>query len=207
MLAHRFEVLDGIVARHFRAHDRLVLLREFRHARLDGGQVLGRERALVREVVVEAVLDDRTDRHLRVGEQFLDRVGEQVRRRVADDVEALGILVGDDGERRVAVDHVRRVDDLAVDLAGERGLGQAGADGCGDGGDRHRGIEVTDRTVGQLDCGHFVDSKNKKVRTSRTFSLGQTTIRRAHSLDGYRVSLHVSGVITMMSNPTLSVCS
>jgi len=39
------------------------------------------------------------------------------------------------------------------------------------------------------------------VRTSRTFSLGQTTtIRRARSLGRYRVSLHVSGVITMASD-------
>ncbi len=69
-----------------------------------------------------------TDRHLRVGKQVLDRVGEQVRRRVPDDVEAFRILVGDDGERDIAVDHERRVDNFAVYLAGERGLGQAGTD-------------------------------------------------------------------------------
>ena len=57
---------------------------------LDRREVLGRERALVREVVVEAVLDHRADRHLRVGKQLLHRIGEQVRRRVAEDVEALG---------------------------------------------------------------------------------------------------------------------
>ena len=71
-----------------------------RHLRLDRREVLGRERPLVREIVVEAVLDHRADRHLRVGKQLLHRVGEQVRGRVAQDLEALGILVGDDGERR-----------------------------------------------------------------------------------------------------------
>ena len=47
-------------------------------------------------------------------------------------VEAVGILVGDDREIGVVVDQERRVDQLAVDLAGERGLGEAGADAGGD---------------------------------------------------------------------------
>ena len=71
-----------------------------RHALLDRREVLGRERPLVGEIVVEAVLDHRADRDLRVGKQLLHRVGQQVRGRVADDVEALGVLVGDDRERR-----------------------------------------------------------------------------------------------------------
>ena len=53
-------------------------------------EILGRERALVREVVVEAVLDHRADRDLRVGKELLHRVGEQVRRRMAQHVEAGG---------------------------------------------------------------------------------------------------------------------
>ncbi len=79
--------------------DGLVLLRELRHLRLDRREILGRERPLVRKIVVEAVLDHRADRHLRVGKQLLHRVGEQVRGRMAQHVEAVGILVGDDRER------------------------------------------------------------------------------------------------------------
>ena len=74
------------------AHHRQVLLRDLGHALLDRRQVLRRERTLVREVVVEAVLDHRADRHLRVGEQLLHRVGQQVRRGVAQDLEAFGAL-------------------------------------------------------------------------------------------------------------------
>ncbi len=62
-----------------------------RHALLDGGEILGREGPLVREVVVEAVLDHRADGDLRFGKELLHRVGEQVRRGVADDVQALGV--------------------------------------------------------------------------------------------------------------------
>ncbi len=62
-----------------RALDLDVALRDFGHALFDRGEILGRERPLVGKVVVEAVFDDRTDGDLRVGEQLLHRVGEQVR--------------------------------------------------------------------------------------------------------------------------------
>ncbi len=104
VLAHVLEELHRLVARHHLALDLLVLLRELGHALLDRREVLRRERALVAEVVVEAVLDHRADRHLRVGKQLLDRVGEQVRRRMADDVEAFRVLVGDDRDVGVAID-------------------------------------------------------------------------------------------------------
>src|SRR5687768_18062868 len=48
-------------------------------------QILGRERTLVREVVVKAVLDHRADRDLGLGKQLLYRLGEKVRGRVAQD--------------------------------------------------------------------------------------------------------------------------
>ena len=68
------------------------------------------------------------------------------------------------------VDDVRGVDELAVDLAGERGLGEAGADRRGDLGDGDRRVEMLDGAVGQSDVGHGGLQKAKKVRTSRTFS-------------------------------------
>ncbi len=144
----RLEILHRVVARHERARDRLVLFGELGHFLLDRRQVFGRERALVREVVVEAVLDHRADGHLRVGKELLDRVREQVRRRVTEHFQALGILVGDDGDAGVAIDRERGVDELAVDLAGERGLGEAGADRRCDLGDGDRRVEVLDGAVG-----------------------------------------------------------
>ncbi len=66
-----------------------VLGGDFGHALFDGGQILGGERPRVREIVKEPVLDHRTDGHLGVGEQLLNRVGQQVRGGVANDVEAL----------------------------------------------------------------------------------------------------------------------
>ena len=50
---------------------------------------------------------------------------------MADHVQAVRILGRDDGQAAVDVDAVAGVDDLAVELARQGGLGQAGADGCG----------------------------------------------------------------------------
>ena len=52
----------------------------------------------VGEVVVEAVLDHRADGHLGLREQLLDRLRQQVRGGMADDLEAVGVPVGDDAE-------------------------------------------------------------------------------------------------------------
>src|SRR5471032_2066254 len=141
--AYRFEIGDRFVARQDLARDRLVLLGQLGHFLFDGDQVVGRERTLVGEVIVKAVFDHRTDGHLRVGEQLLDGVGQQVGRRVTDDVETIGILVGHDGEVGIFFDQKGGVDQLAVDLAGQGRLGQAGADAGGHLRHGDRAVEFT----------------------------------------------------------------
>ena len=53
----------------------------------------------------------------------------------------------------VRVDDEGRVDELAVDLAGERGLGEAGADRCGDLGHRDRLVELRIEPSGSFTFG------------------------------------------------------
>ena len=65
----------------------------------------------------------------------------QVGARVANDLQPLFILWRDDLQRGVAADDVTGVDQLAIDLARYRGLGQAGTNGCGDLGYGNRMIE------------------------------------------------------------------
>ena len=60
------------------------------HPRLDLAQVVGRERARQVDVVVEAVLDGRTDGELGVREDLLDRLGHQVRGGVAHPRQLVG---------------------------------------------------------------------------------------------------------------------
>ena len=69
------------------------------HPRFELLEVLGREGPLEGEVVVEAVLDHRADRDLGVGVDRLHGLREQVRGRVAEDLEAVGVLGRDDGDR------------------------------------------------------------------------------------------------------------
>jgi hypothetical protein len=78
------------------------------------------------------------------------RMGQQMRCRVADEFDAVGALVGDDRQRRVALDAVRQVDQLAVNAPAERGLGEAGTDRGRHLAHRHRCGELAFRAIGQL---------------------------------------------------------
>ncbi len=84
--------------------DRDLLLDDLLHLLFDLRQVVGREGALVGEVVIEAVVDHRADRDLRAGEQALHGLRQQVRGGMAQDIQRLGALLGDDLERGVMVD-------------------------------------------------------------------------------------------------------
>ena len=132
VLAHVLEELHGLVARHHAPADLQVRRGDFLHLRFELLEVFGREGTLEREVVVEAVLDDRADGDLRLRVDGLHRLGQQVRGGVADDLERRRILLRDDGQLRVFVDDEGRVDQLAVHAAGERRLGQSRADAGGD---------------------------------------------------------------------------
>jgi len=98
------EELHGLVAGHDPPRDLVVGLRQLAHPLFDRDQIVRRERALVGEIVVEAVFDHRADRHLRVRIQLLHGLRQQVRGGMPDDFEAFGVPVRDDGQPRVAID-------------------------------------------------------------------------------------------------------
>src|SRR6476469_3329404 len=172
MLAGRLEELDRLVARPHFARDRQVALREFRHALLYRGEIVRRERALVRKIVIESVFNDRADRHLRVAEQFLDRICEEMRSRMTYYIESVRTFIGDNRDVAVMIDHERRIDELAIYLTCERCLGKPRTDRRSDVRNLHRIVELTDRTVREFHIDHTVLSGRigeKKVRTGRTF--------------------------------------
>ncbi len=72
------------------AGEALALLLDLLHALLDAAQILGVERLLDVEVVVEAVLDGRADPELGLGEQVLHGLGEDVGGGVPQDVQTVG---------------------------------------------------------------------------------------------------------------------
>ena len=96
----------GLVVADDPPGEALPLLDDLAHALLDPVQVLGNERLLDVEVVVEAVLDRRPDAQLRLREQVLDGLGEHVRGRVAHDHPA---VVAGQGHR---FDLVALLDDM-----------------------------------------------------------------------------------------------
>jgi hypothetical protein len=148
-------------SRHDFALHRQIASGKFGHALFDRRQIVERKRALVGEVVVEAVFDDRPDGHLRRREEFLDRVGQQVRRRMADHFEALGILLGDDGELGVVAIAEGGIDQTAIDLARQRRARQTGTDRLRHFGNRDRLRELLPGPVRQCDNRHGATSTRK----------------------------------------------
>ena len=145
------EDLLGLIARDNLADERLVGLDDRGHLLLDGGEVVRRERAGQLEVVEEPVLGRRSERDLGAGEQLLDGLGHHMGARVAHDAEGLRGFGGDDLDGGAVMDGRVEVGWSAVDLAGERGLRQARADGGCHVGDRGALGEFLDGSVGKDD--------------------------------------------------------
>ena len=113
--------------------ERLVGRDDLVHARLDLLEVVVGERLAVGQldVVVEAELDRRTDRQLGAGVEVENRLGHHVGGRVPDGVETPFAVAGDDLDRSTLVKRDVQIDLDAVDDSGDRVLGQARTDRCG----------------------------------------------------------------------------
>jgi len=83
VLAHPPEQLDGVLLGHFASMDREVLAGQLLHFLFNAFELIGSERSVALEVVVESLLGRRADRDLGFREQVLDRLGHQVSRGVA----------------------------------------------------------------------------------------------------------------------------
>jgi hypothetical protein len=73
---------------------------------------------------------------------------------VSNDLDAGGILVGNDGQFDVTIDDERGIDQLAIDAAGKRSLGQASTDVGGHLGNSDVLVETAFRAVGQTNDWH-----------------------------------------------------
>ena len=135
--------LNGLVAGHDRAHPFL-----------DPFEVVGGERLVAGEVVVEAVLDGGSDGDLGPGPELLDGLREDVRRIVAQEVEPAGFGPGDEGRADIGVDEGGEVAQLAVDAQGDRVASESPADGLGEIDPADRVVEPADGPVGKGDVGH-----------------------------------------------------
>ena len=115
-----------------RLGERQVLLDDLAHLRLDRRQVVGREGLVAREVVIEAVLDDRTDGHLRARIERLHRFRHDMGGVVADERERPRIVAGDDLDLGILVDRVGEIGNPLVERHRHRLLGERFGDRFGD---------------------------------------------------------------------------
>jgi hypothetical protein len=129
MLAQASEIGHRLVTRQHPAHHRLILVGQLAHAFFNGHQVFGRERTAVGEIVIKTVVDHGTDGDLRFRKQVLDRIGQQVRCGMPNQLQTFRVLGGHDGQVGVARHAETGVHQLAIDLATQGRLGQAGTNG------------------------------------------------------------------------------
>ena len=117
---------------HHLARERRVAGDDLAHLGFDLGQIVGRERLVAREVVIEAVVDHRTDRDLRAGIELLHGLRHDMRRVMADQLERFGIVARQELDRGVIVDGRFEVGELAVEAHRHRALGERRRDRLGD---------------------------------------------------------------------------
>ncbi len=147
-LALGAEMADRLVAAPDLAVDCLVAVDDLAHARLDHREILRRERLVAGEIVVEAGFGRRPEGDLGAGIELLHCLGQDVRRVVAQQRQRVGMLAGDDLHPGIAVDDGGEIAQRAVDLDGERRLGEARADRGGERAAAQRRVEAALAAVG-----------------------------------------------------------
>jgi len=80
------------------------------------------------DVIVEAVVDNRTDRHFRIGPQLFNRVSQQMRTGVANNFQARFIFSGNDGDGGIFGDGIDRIHQLPINASGNTGFRQPRTD-------------------------------------------------------------------------------
>src|SRR5947207_2242922 len=114
---------DGLVAIPHFTVDRLVAPHDVAHALLDALEIVRRERRRTREVVIKPGLGRRAKGNLRFGIELLDRLGHDMGRVVAQDLDTLRHISGDDRDRGVMIDQRREIARSASTLVGTPALG------------------------------------------------------------------------------------
>ena len=140
------------------------------HLLLDAREVFFANRSRRMDVVIEAVFERRAERELHAGKQPADGAGHDMRAAVAEDIERLGVFLGEDLQGVFAGGKFgHEIDDVAVELGGERVLGEAFADRFGDLFAGGAGGVFFGRAVGEFDGEH--ERRNPKNEDARETAL------------------------------------
>ncbi|MNS67489.1 hypothetical protein D3C72_1007440 [compost metagenome] len=136
-----------LAGRHHAAVHVELGLGEALHLFFDLLEVFGGEGALVVEVVEEAGIGDGADGDHRALEEVLDGVGHQVGGAVAQDLQRVGVVGGDDLDRVSVLEGPRAVHQLTVHPAGHGFFRQAPADRLGQSEDGGASRNLTAGTI------------------------------------------------------------
>ncbi len=128
LLALGLKEVDGVGDVHLLADEGDVLGDLLVGLVLDRLELLGGERPVAEEVVVEAALDRRADGDLGPREELLHGARHHVRGIVTDGVQRLGRPRGEDLQLPVLGERPAEVDRVAIEAREDGGLGQARAD-------------------------------------------------------------------------------
>ena len=143
-----------LVARPHFLGERLVARDDLAHFLFDRRKIFGREWLVAEKVVIESVLDHRSDGDLRAGPERLHRFGEHMRRIVADQFERARIVSGEEFDLGVMLDRIGQIGNLAVQRHGDGALGERGRNALGDIEAGGVGGIVPAGPVGEGQCDH-----------------------------------------------------
>ena len=146
------------------------------HLLLDRGEVFRRERLVAEEVVIEAVLDHRADRHLRARPQRLHGFGEHVRGVMPDQLQRARVVAVDEFDLRVVRDRIGEIGDHAVERHRDRALGERGRDALGD-------IEAGD-VLGEFALGAVGEGEGDLLRGFGGFQIREAVLESGRGLAG-----------------------
>ena len=126
------EHLFGLLAVPDFLRERFVTRDDLAHLLLDACEILRREGFVAEEIVIEAILDHRADRHLRARPQRLHGFGQHMGGIMPDQFQRARVVAGDEFDSRVLRDRIGEVRKLAVERHCHSALGKRGGDALGD---------------------------------------------------------------------------
>ncbi len=153
-LALGLEIALRLVAADGALGERLIARDDFAHLLLDRGKILGRERRVAEEVVIEAVFDDRADGHLRARPQSLHGLGQHMRGVVADQLQRARIVAIEELDLRIGLDGVGEIVDDAIERHRDGALGERQRNGFDDFDACDAGRIFPARAIGKSDVDH-----------------------------------------------------
>ena len=109
-IAFGLESLESLVAVEKIAGVRLVAIDDLLHLLFDLFEVFRNEGSLAQKVIEEAGFGGRTVTELGLRKEFQHGGSKQMRRRVMEDLERLGVFLGEEAEARIVLDGEREID-------------------------------------------------------------------------------------------------